>query len=132
MTRGLTIKVPSRHSPEGTEKNHENINQDSRSPVSRIETRTPENEVGVLTIRPRCPVCVSCEHRKCVYICSGHSVYSQNCTIRCSNSCNLKCAQTFCLGVIEDFLSCSILISMQHFHTGENRFNHISGTRGSR
>jgi hypothetical protein len=34
------FKVLSRHSPGGTEENHKNLNQDSRSPEPRIEPGT--------------------------------------------------------------------------------------------
>jgi hypothetical protein len=46
------FKVPSRYSPRGTEKNHENLRQDSWSPDRDVNPGRPEYE-GVLTTRPR-------------------------------------------------------------------------------
>jgi hypothetical protein len=45
------FKVLSRHSPGGTEENHENLNQDSRG--REPNPGPPDYEVGVLTTRPR-------------------------------------------------------------------------------
>jgi hypothetical protein len=36
------FKVLSRHLPGGTEENHENLSQDSRSPAESLNTRPPE------------------------------------------------------------------------------------------
>jgi hypothetical protein len=42
------FKVLSRHSPGGTEENHEILSQDSRCPVRYLNTGLPEYEAGVL------------------------------------------------------------------------------------
>jgi hypothetical protein len=47
------FKVLFWHSPVETEKNHENLSQDSRSPRPRIEHVPPEYEAGLLTTRLR-------------------------------------------------------------------------------
>jgi hypothetical protein len=50
------FKVLSRNSPEGTDENHKNISQKSRSPGRDLNPGPPEYEAGALTIRPRCSV----------------------------------------------------------------------------
>jgi hypothetical protein len=50
------FNVLSQHSPGGTEKNHENVSQDSRSPGRDLKLVTPGYKAGVLTNQPRCSV----------------------------------------------------------------------------
>jgi hypothetical protein len=45
------FKVLSRNLPEGTEKNHENLSQDRRSPSRDLNPGPAEYETGVLTTR---------------------------------------------------------------------------------
>jgi hypothetical protein len=47
------FKVISRHFPGGTEKNHKDLTQDSRSPGRYLNLGTPEYEAEVLTTRLR-------------------------------------------------------------------------------
>jgi hypothetical protein len=47
------FKVLSRHSPGGTEDNHENRSEVSRSSDRDLNPGPPESEAGVLTTRPR-------------------------------------------------------------------------------
>jgi hypothetical protein len=42
--------------PGVTENNHENLDQDSRSPGRDLDPEPPEYEAGTLTDRPRCSV----------------------------------------------------------------------------
>jgi hypothetical protein len=43
------FKVLSEHFPGGTEGNHENLREDSRSPVRDLISGLPESEAGVVT-----------------------------------------------------------------------------------
>jgi hypothetical protein len=47
--RGL-IQGTMRHLPGGTDENHENLSQDSRSPALDLNPGPPEYETGVVTI----------------------------------------------------------------------------------
>jgi hypothetical protein len=49
----IQFKVLSPYLLGGTEKNHENLSQDSRSPGRDLNPRRPEYEVGVSTTLPR-------------------------------------------------------------------------------
>jgi hypothetical protein len=48
------FKILSRRSLEGTEKEHEDLIQDSRSPGRYFIPGHPEHEIGMLTTGPQC------------------------------------------------------------------------------
>jgi hypothetical protein len=47
------FKVLSLHLLGGTEETHENLNQNSRSPVRELKPGPPDYEAGMLTTQPR-------------------------------------------------------------------------------